>query len=287
MSREQLNNTKSSGIVNEYTGTEYLSATGALKVCLTNDYLFRIVFQKNKYALKGLLCSVLQLDENDIVDLVVKNPITPGELINDKEFIMDILISMNSDVTIDMEMQVKNYDNWPERSLAYLCREFSKLAKGSNYEFTDAAYQISFLDYDLFPDHKEFRALYQVRNTLDNHLYTGKINLVVVSLNQTDLAKKEEVDSGLVRWAELFKAKTWEELRMIATDNKYMQSAAETVRLSEDDWGVVRAAEDREIFLRSQARKDARLIELEMALKEKDAEIARLHALLEASNIQA
>ncbi len=276
-----------SGIINEYTGKEYLKATGNLKFGLTNDYLFRIVFQKNKYALKGLLSSVLHLQDDEIVDLEIKNPITPGERINEKEFIMDILISMNSGVTIDMEMQVKNYDNWPERSLSYLCREFSNLSKGSDYENIDTAYQISFLDYDLFADHKEFSALYQMRNARDNHLYTGKFNLIVVSLNQTKLAAKAEVDSGLVQWAELFKAKTWEELKMIATDNKYMQSAAETVLLSEDDWGVVRAAEDREIFLRSQARKDAKLEAQEKEIKtlrnelsEKDNEIARLRALL-------
>ena len=53
---------EASGIVDKYSGLDYLNATGEVKFGLTNDYLFRIVFQENKLALKGLLCSILKLN---------------------------------------------------------------------------------------------------------------------------------------------------------------------------------------------------------------------------------
>lgn len=39
---------------------------------------------------KSLLSSVLTLQDHEIVDLEIKNPITPGERINEKKFIMNI-----------------------------------------------------------------------------------------------------------------------------------------------------------------------------------------------------
>ncbi len=96
MSKEQLKNTpKPSGIINEYTGQEYLKATGDLKVLMTNDYMFRVVFQRNKYALKGLLSSILHLGKEEIVDLKITNTIIPGKSISDKEYRMDIVAVMN------------------------------------------------------------------------------------------------------------------------------------------------------------------------------------------------
>jgi len=46
---------KQSNIKNTVTSVNYLSATGPVAVGMTNDYMFRIVFQENKYALKGLI----------------------------------------------------------------------------------------------------------------------------------------------------------------------------------------------------------------------------------------
>ena len=48
----------------------YLHATGPVTVGMTNDYMFRIVFQENKYALKGLISSVLHMGSSKICLLV-------------------------------------------------------------------------------------------------------------------------------------------------------------------------------------------------------------------------
>ena len=60
--------------------------TGKLTYTLTNDYLFHIVFQKNKTILRGLIRSLLNLRDNEIVDITLENPIQPGDRINDKTF---------------------------------------------------------------------------------------------------------------------------------------------------------------------------------------------------------
>ena len=50
-------------------------AIGNVRFGMTNDYMFRVIFQENKFALKGLLESVLHLEEDTITDLEIKNTI--------------------------------------------------------------------------------------------------------------------------------------------------------------------------------------------------------------------
>lgn len=106
--------------------------TGVLEYKLTNDFLFKKVFQNNKRALKGLLCALLGCDKEQIRDLRVLNPITEGTVINDKAMILDIKVEFNDDSIVDIEMQVENERNWEERSLSYLCRNFDQLEEGEN-----------------------------------------------------------------------------------------------------------------------------------------------------------
>ncbi|HKM22061.1 MAG TPA: hypothetical protein VJZ01_08465, partial [Lachnospiraceae bacterium] len=51
------------------------NATGPIEYKLTNDYLFRAVFQKNTHVLKGLICSLLNLKEAEIQSVEIQNPI--------------------------------------------------------------------------------------------------------------------------------------------------------------------------------------------------------------------
>ena len=254
-------------------GISLSTATGPIPYGLTNDYMFRIVFQRNKYALKGLLCSLLGLKENEINKLEITNEVKIGEAISEKEFRMDILLIMNDNTSINIEMQVKDYDNWQYRSLIYLCREFDDLDHGVDYSNVQTAYQIGILDFTLFEEHPEFFATYQMRNKKDNHLYTDKFNLMVLELNQIERATTVDKENCLDTWAKLFKAKTWEELKMIANDNKYLESTAESMYLSNEDKTIRKICRERNDLLRSQQAKDKRIEDLEKLNSQKSTEI--------------
>ena len=64
----------------------------------------------------------------------ITNSIVLGESTNDKTFFLDIRVDLNQNTLINLEMQVINEHNWPERSLSYLCREFDQLSIGQSYE---------------------------------------------------------------------------------------------------------------------------------------------------------
>ena len=213
----------------------YYKATGPLQYNMTNDYLFRMVLQKDYDTLVMLICSLLHLQRDDVIDAHIDNPITPGDAISDKEYQLDIVVILNGNITINLEMQVINYSNWTDRSLSYLCRKFDSIARGDDYNNVNSVYQIGFLDFTLFEGHPEFFASYQMRNSKDSFLYTDKFNLFVLELNHTDMATSEDRLYGIDIWAKLFKANTWEEIKMITKDNPSMSSTAEAIFMSTAD----------------------------------------------------
>ena len=108
---------------------------------MTNDYMFRVVLQKNKFVLKGLVGALLHLDP-ELLEVEITNPIELGRSIENKDFILDVNVLVNNQTVLNLEMQVINYGNWKERSLSYLCRSFDNVYKGHDYiKFTDGIHR--------------------------------------------------------------------------------------------------------------------------------------------------
>jgi predicted transposase/invertase (TIGR01784 family) len=267
-------------------------ATGRIDYRFTNDYMFRAILQKNKKVLKALICALLHLNRKDIRSIIITNPITLGEAIADKEFILDITILMNDDTHIDLEMQVKKDYGWSERSLSYLCRSFDQLEKGGDYITAGPAIHIGFLDFTPFEEVPEFYAEYKLMNVKNHHIYSDKFILNVVDLTQIDLATEEDKKYQIDRWARLFKATTWEELKMIAGKDTNLTEAAKTLYTMNCDKTIrdmCRAREDFEKHERSVKRKMEELIadkkQLTADNKHLTAEVDALKKLLEENGI--
>ncbi|MGN1159454.1 MAG: Rpn family recombination-promoting nuclease/putative transposase [Lachnospiraceae bacterium] len=204
-------------------------AVGDVRYKLTNDYLFRAVLQKNEKALRGLIAALLGLKQEGIQQVEIQNPIVLGERIEEKTFVLDIKILLNNKTILNIEMQIADNQDWEERSLAYLCRTFDETSKGGSYPDMKEAIHISILDYTLFPDHPEFYAKYQMMNIKNHHVYSDKFKLYVLDLTQAEQATAEDRENTLYQWAKLFKAGTWEEIRMLAEKNEYIKEAAATM----------------------------------------------------------
>ena len=254
---------------------ELKNATGNIPYGMTNDYMFRAVLQSNKIVLKGLICSLLHLSEDEVISVEITNPIMLGEAITNKEFRLDINVVLNNRSLINLEMQIANRLNWTDRSLNYLCRSYDKLQKGDDYSATRPVIHIGFLDYTLFEEHPEFYATYKFMNIRNHHVYSDKLVLGVVELNHTELATEEDKQYGIDYWAKLFKAKTWEEIKMLAENNTYITEATNTIfRLSAEEL-IQKRCRDREEYYqdlqnyeRTIAQKNQLLMEQENQLTE-------------------
>lgn len=214
---------------------EVEAASGPINLALTNDFFFRALLQKNNTVLQGLIASLLHLDFDSITSVEIANEVALGELPLDKVYILDIHVRLNNNTDINLEMQVFNTGNWPERSISYLSRSFSNLQRGDDYQYVKPAIHIGFLDFTLFEDAPEFYATYYLMNEKNHRIYSDKFRLSVVDLTQINLATDEDKAYGIDQWASFFKSTTWEELKMLAQKNQAISEAVSTTYMLYND----------------------------------------------------
>ncbi len=249
------------------------NARGALPISMTNDYLFRALMQRSPQTLSALLSALLHINPDDITQVTILNPIELGRTIQDKEFLLDIKLELNRRSHINLEMQVINEKNWPERSLCYLCRTFDDLNRGEDYLEIRSAVQIGILNFTLFPDAPEFLSNYYLMNVKNRKIYSDKFRLTVLDLTQKDLATQEDLLYLTDIWAAFFRAATWEELKMIANQNASLLEAANTVRQLTLEDKIRLECSAREDYLRREATKAKQYAQAEASLRQTEEKI--------------
>lgn len=96
----------------------------------------------------------------------------------------------------------------------------------------------------------------------------------------------EDIAYGIDHWARLFKAKTWEELKMLAKDNEYLEAAANSLFEANEE----RMVRERCIARRLAERRERTLERDIKLLKESNTKleerVKELEALLGESAVQ-
>lgn len=258
----------------------YRSATGKIRYTMTNDYMFNVIF-RNTNILAEFLCSLLFLDRDQILSVEIKNPLLSGSTAPDKTFILDINIFLNDNTLINIEMQVNNLGDWFDRSLSYLCRSFDQLYHGEKYSSTKSVLHIGILDFNIFPSHAEFYSSYKLMNIKNQQIYNDKFELRVLQLNHANLAAKKERDCGLSHWAALFKASTWEEIKMLAHEKTIYDTVAQTLYKSNADEQIRYACQAREEYEFQMKRRQQQLDELQAEVNRLRLENEKLKSMLQ------
>ena len=250
---------------------------------LKNDYMFRAVFQSRPKALQGLCRSLLRLSPSDSLHIDLKNPIQIGAAIDNKEFVLDLALTINNSLYLNLEMQLYNDGYWPERSLSYTCRSFDNLNRGTQYKDVLPVLHIGFLDFTLFPEHPEFVAEYKMMNTnpVHHNIFSDKFRISVVDLTQIERATEEDKQYDIDLWARVLTATTWEEIDMLAKDNEYLRETSNAMYELDQDRLIRQQCQAREDFLYWERIKENRNKRVEAELANAKAELANKNAELE------
>jgi predicted transposase/invertase (TIGR01784 family) len=183
-----------------------------LKYTLKNDILFKMVFVKHPDLLKRLVAELLGIRLKSIKNFAITNPEMPPEVVGDKFCRLDINMTVNGQ-RANLEVQVADEGDYPERSLFHWAREYSTaLGEGDDYSLLPRTIIISIVAFRLFDCaefHSEFRPLEVTRHTP----LTDRQVLHYFELPK--LPKMVDADDGLKLWLALFKAETEEELAKI------------------------------------------------------------------------
>ena len=247
--------------------------SGKLPYTLTNDYLFRAVFQARPKALEGLCRSLLHLSKDDTISVTLQNPIELGKKIDNKEFILDLAVLINNSRFLNLEMQVYHDPDWIDRSVCYTARSFDNLNQGQNYSTVLPVTHVGFLNYTLFQDYPEFFATHLLMNIKNFHVYSDKFRVSVIDLTQIELATEEDKYYGIDLWAKVFLATTWEEINMLAQNNEYLQETVSGVRQLTAEEQIRQQCQAREDYLYWERIRQARAERLETDLADTQTQL--------------
>jgi predicted transposase/invertase (TIGR01784 family) len=194
-----------------------------LEYTFKNDTLFKMLFVKYPELLKKLIAALLNISFDSIEDFRITNPEMPPEALGDKFCRLDIIMEIDGQ-RVDLEIQVHDEKDYPERSLFYWAREYSAaLDEGKYYAQLPQTVVISIVAFKLFDCgefHSEFRALEVTRH----EPLTDRMALHYFEL--TKLPEEVGAGSGPELWLALFRAETEEELEKIkATEVPEMEQA--------------------------------------------------------------
>jgi predicted transposase/invertase (TIGR01784 family) len=183
-----------------------------LEYTFKTDTLFKILFVKYPDLLKHLVSELLGIRLASIGQFVITNPEMPPEALGDKFCRLDINMTVDGQ-RVDLEIQVKNEGDYPERVLYNWAREYSTaLAEGDDYLNLPRTVVISIINFKLFPC-EEFHSEYQALEVSRHDALSDKMGLHFFELCKLPADINE--NDKLLLWLSLFKAETMEELERI------------------------------------------------------------------------
>ena len=220
-----------------------------LQYTFKTDTLFKMLFVRNQDLLWKLVAVLLRIPLESIQELVVRNPEIAPEMLGEKFCRLDINMVVNGQC-IDLEVQVANEGDYPERVMYYWAREFSSsLATGESYSTLPRTIVISIIDFSLF-NCTEYYSFFQALEVTRHTLLSDKMGFQFFEL--TKLPGNIDEKDSLLLWLSLFKANTEEELEKIrAMEVPEMEEAINAY------YTITASSEFREIErLRAKARHD-------------------------------
>ena len=233
------------------------------------DFAFKEIMM-NETARIGFLSAVLKLNPTEIKKTQILNTYLRKEHEDDKQGILDVRVSLNNNMEIDIEIQLSELRVWADRSLFYLSKMYAEQIKpGQTYDVFKKCVGISILNFDLFPKETEFYSCFHIQEDTRHFLYTDKMEFHVIELSKLPQELKDD-SSDILLWAKFINAERKEEFDMIATKNTYIKSAYKTLQVISQDEEKRMAYEAREKALRdyNQGMLEAELRGQEIGRKE-------------------
>jgi len=279
----------------EIAKTKHTSRAKGTKLEYTfkSDVLFKMLFREYQHLLKRLIAVLLGIPLDSISHFHMTNTEMPPEEIGKKFCRLDINMVVD-DKRVNLEIQVEDEGNYPERALFHFARVYSaSLPAGNDYNELPRTIIISIIDFELFnceEVHSEFQVLEVTRHTP----LTDKCGLHFFELPKMQDVASIDPSSEKDLWLALFNAETEEELEELTKNGgavmgeaiKAYRGVTATEEFRSLEWLRAKTRHDEANAL-SHARKQGAEEEREHwqgVVADKDALIAKLQAQLKNGN---
>jgi predicted transposase/invertase (TIGR01784 family) len=210
-----------------------------------------MLFVRHPGLLKRLVAVLLSIRLDSIEQFDIINTEMPPEEIGKKFCRLDITMVVDG-TKVNLEIQVEDEGNYPERSLFHWARIYSTaLPSGETYSLLPRTIVISILGFKQF-DCDQVHSEYQILEVNRHTLLTDKLGLHYFELPKLHGIDSIDMNSEQDLWLALFNAETEEELEKLATGGGVIMSQA-----IEAYHGITATEEFKYLeYLRSKARHD-------------------------------
>ena len=200
----------------------------------TNDYVFKRIFgqKKNSDILKDLLQAILP--NWNIKNVEPRQEVQlETDFITDKVCRLDILATLDDGTKVDIEMQMRNYNDIEARSLFYTTREYHQsLENGQDYIELPKSIGIWISNFNVFNDEGPFHEIVRLRRDYENQIFTDKIEMHYLQLPKFK-QKCKRISNKLEEWLTFISFENMEELKMI--ENEKVKKAEEELEYLSGD----------------------------------------------------
>lgn len=176
------------------------------------DIVFKKLFTSDDEVLKSFVADILDISKSDIKQIKVENPNILPSMIDGKQSQLDLKMSVD-DKIVNIEIQLCNKGNFPDRSVYYWSKMFSdELKKSEDYAELKRTICINILDFKLFDDSSAYSKFLLLEETR-HELLTDKCAIMFLELVKVN--NKVDKNDRKKLWLQLLNAETEEELDML------------------------------------------------------------------------
>ena len=176
------------------------------------DIVFKKLFTSDDDVLRAFVGDILEIPSGQIQQIKVENPNILPSVIDGKQSQLDLKMSVD-DKIVNVEIQLCNEGNFPDRSVYYWSKMFSdELKKSEDYSLLKRTICINILDFKLF-DYGSAYSKFMLLEETRQELLTDKCAIMFLELVKID--DKIDANDRKKLWLQLIKAETKEELDML------------------------------------------------------------------------
>ena len=201
-----------------------------LEYTFKSDVLFKMLFVKYPDLLKRLVAVLLAIPLDSIKEFQTINTEMPPEEIGKKFCRLDINMIVD-DKRVNIEIQIEDEGNYPERSMFHWAKMFaSALPSGNNYSLLPKTIVISILGFNQF-DCTEVHSEFAPMEINRHEILSDKQRYHFFELPKLPDVDSINTNSEKDLWLALFNAETEEELeKLVSNGGEVMSQAVEAYR---------------------------------------------------------
>ena len=225
-----------------------LNFTIILQITKVIEYFQRLFNKDNQKITKAF--AEAMLDEKIHHMTINEDKELLSDTLDKKTGILDLQIDVNNTEKVDVEVQLVERSNLPERLLFYFSKLYLKgIGKGEDYRIAKRVVLIAIIDYNLKIEieDKKMETIWQIVEK--NHpktILTNKFEIHILELEKVKEEYKKNKENKKAQWLLFLDDPETEEVKEIMEKNEDVKEAVIEVRKLSQDEQLQREAELRE-----------------------------------------